>query len=145
MSEGSSSVTSVSRGLLGALGGERPIVLNAVHTQNSLEGENVPKATCSSNSPIESRHAKIFSEHRESRSTDTTYLDFNEQLAQHHPTVKHSLGPADLTRSRGLNLSAESTEFPPITQKPTEGKIYREHHLGFSTIKGSENITHINR
>jgi len=165
MSEGSSSVTSVSRGLLGAVGGERPIVLNAVQTQNSLEGENLQKATCSSNSPIESRHAKKISEHRESRSTDTTYLDFNRQLAQHHPTVKHSLslpkhdieekdhdkiinhslGPADLTRSRGLNLSATSTEFPPITQKYTEEKISRDHHLGFSPIKSSENVTHINR
>jgi len=166
MSESGNGGTNASRTLGGeaAVGGDRPIVLNAVQTQNLLRGENVQRAACSTDSPIESRHAKIFSEHRKTTSTDT-YPDLNEQQAQHHPTAKHSLshqiydiedkhhdrivkhpfGSADLTRSRGLNLSSASTDFPPNTQKPAEEERNRKHYLGFSTIESSENITHINR
>jgi len=169
MPESSRSTTNASHTLgvaVLAVGGDRPIVLHAVQTQNSPEVENVPKPTCSTVSPIESRHAKNFSELRKIR-LDDTHHDFLEQQAQQHPAAQHSLShqiihdiedthhdktikhsslvSADRTRSRGLNLSSASTEFPPITQNSVEHERNREHHLGFSTIESSENIPNLSR
>jgi len=170
MPESISSSTNASHSLGAglAVGGDHPIVLNRAQAQNLLEGGNirVPKATCSSDSPIESRHAKIFSEHRKTTSIDA-YPNSNEQQApqQQHITTKHSLskqlhvtedkhhdtiiqhssGSVDLTRSGGLNLSSASTEFSPITKQPAEEERNRELHLGLSTIDNSNNIPHINR
>jgi hypothetical protein len=169
MPESSRSSTNASHtlgvGAAVAVGGDRPIVLHAVQTQNSHKVENVRNPTCSTDSPIESRHAKNFSEHRKTRSDDT-HPDFNEQQAQQHPAAQHSLshqihdiedkhhdknikhsslGSADRTRSRGLNLFSASTEFPPITQNSAEHERNRERHLGFSTIESADNIPHISR
>ena len=130
--------------------GDRPIV--ALQTQNSLQVENVRNVTSSLGSPIESRHAINFSEHRKKRSTDTS-ADLNEQQAQqqshsssqqihdiedkqHNTIINHTIGSAD--------FGFLSSEFPPITQKPVEERN-RGRHLDLSTIESSENIAHTNR
>jgi len=151
MPESSDSIRDASRRAAAAARGVRPIVLNAVETQNLLEGGNsVRKATCSTDSPIESRQTKIFSEHRKTISTNT-YVDSTEQLQQntttkHPPSHQvHDIEDKHPTRSRGLNLFSESTEFPPITQKTAEAGRNRELHPGFSSIESAESIAHINR
>lgn len=165
MAESSGSGTNTSSSLVvgAAIGRSRPIVLNAVQTQNSIEAENVLKATWFGDSPIESRHTQNFSEHRKTALTDTI-PDSNEQQAQQHPIskyspsrpihaiedkhhntpIQHPLGSGDLTRSRGLNPSSDRTEFPTINQNSAEERN-RERHLGFPTIDTSENITEIGR
>lgn len=172
MSESSGNGTNASPALRvgAAVGSGRSrssIVLNAVETQNSLVGENLPKATCSTGSPIESRHSKNFSEHRKTLSGDTPPHSNEQQQQAHHSTTKHSLshnihdiedkyhdkiikhtpGPANLTGSRGFNLPSVSTELPSITQNSAEVERNRERYLGFSAIESSESIntTHINR
>ena len=147
-----------------AAGDDRPIVLNKAHTQNSLIiRENVRvvhNATCSTGSPIESRHAKIFSEHRNKASTDTIPYA-NEQVAQstqqhsatklslsetihdlrdknHDTTIHHS---TDLTRSRGPYLSSANTEFPSVTQKSAEEGRNQNIHLGVSAIENTQNTS----
>ena len=165
ISSGANTSGSLGAGL--AVGGDRPIVLNQeAQTQNSPSGGNlrVPKATCSKGSPIESRHAKIFSEHHNRTSTDT-YPDSNEQQTPQSPqqhtatklslsnqiydiedkqrdtSIHHPSGSVNITRSRGRNLSSASTEFPSITQKSVEEERNEEFHLGVTTIENSKNIS----
>jgi len=160
--------TSRSIGAGSGAGGDRPIVLNKAHKQNLLKiGENlrVPDATCSTGSPIESREAKIFSEHRNTTSTDT-FPDANEQKASlkhtvtkfslsnpihdiedknHDTTIHRSSVSTEITCDRGPSLSSANTEFPSITQKSAEEGRNQEFHLGISTIENSENTSSINR
>ena len=160
MSEGSSGGTNSSRG--GAAVGGVPIVGNAVETQNSLGGKNLLGATYSFGSPIESRHAKKFSEHRKAINTADTLSNSNVQQAQytpqhHHLTanysplspniedphnntiIQHTLGSADLSLTRGPNSSSNS-------QNSVQDERNRERPLGFSAIDHSESIPlHNNR
>ena len=170
VSERSSSGANASPTLTGRVavgGGARPIVENAVETQNSPYGENLLNATCSTDSPIESRQANKFSEHRkttqEVNNIDTPPNSNVQQIAQqehqrhltakyslsqqfhdiedkHHDTIiKHTLGSTDLSHSRDLNSSSAST------QNSAEEQRNRERHLSFSAIDSSESTYHINR
>lgn len=157
MSESSSSGTNSSRG--GAAVGGLPIVGNAVETQNSLGGKNLLSSTYSFGSPIESRHAKKFSEHRKTINTSDTLSNSNVQYApqhdltakyspispnieeKHHTTIiQHTLGSADLSLTRGPNSSSANS------QNSVQDERNRERPLGFSAIDHSESIPlHNNR
>lgn len=131
-----------------AVGDDRPIVLNRAQAQNSLEGGNlrVPKATWSSDSPIESRHAKIFSEHRKTTSIDDTYQNSNEQLPQQQKQQQQYTNTKDLPSNQLYVI--EDNHHDTIIQHSTGSAVAEERnrkpHLGLSTIDSS-NITHINR
>eukprot|EP00531_Pseudo-nitzschia_arenysensis_P000389 CAMPEP_0116146152 /NCGR_PEP_ID=MMETSP0329-20121206/17009_1 /TAXON_ID=697910 /ORGANISM="Pseudo-nitzschia arenysensis, Strain B593" /LENGTH=1016 /DNA_ID=CAMNT_0003641875 /DNA_START=710 /DNA_END=3760 /DNA_ORIENTATION=- len=174
MSESSSSGTNASPAFMGgaAVGGVRPIVVNAVETQNSLGGENIPNSTCSTGSPVESRHAKKFSEHRKTINTDTPpnsdvqhaqhslfAQQQQQQQQQQHSTANYSLSHLfhdiedkhndtiikHTIGSTDLSRSGGLNSSSGRTQISVEEDRNREHHHGFSTIENPENPSHTNR